>query len=224
MNNGILDALNLGWKLGFASSAGGPLPELLASYGQERRLAARRVLALTHLIFFFEASPHPAARLVRAVLPAVAPLLPVLLRRRRLMSLVIRLLAQPFVRYRHSVLSLDGAPRDGSWPRPGDRLPDAPASVGGSRVRLHELTAVPGVHLFLERDAGPNALGTDLATALAAPAVPGRGLLVHIHRLTSHPGRGIVAVRPDGYVGFRCGEVDPGQLRAWLRLAGAVRD
>lgn len=224
MNNGILDALNLGWKLGFASAAGGPLPELLASYGQERRLAARRVLALTHLIFFFEASPHPAARLVRGLLPAVAPLLPVLLRWRRLTSLGIRLLAQPFVRYRHSALSLDTAPRNGRWPRPGDRLPDAPASAGGRPVRLHGLTAVPGVHLFLERDAGPDALGTDLAKELAAPAAAERGPLVHVHRLTSHPGRGIVAVRPDGYVGFRCGEVDPGRLRAWLRLAGAVRD
>ncbi|MGX5714972.1 FAD-dependent monooxygenase [Arthrobacter sp. MAHUQ-56] len=224
MNNGILDALNLGWKLGFAATAGTPLPDLLRSYSRERRLAARRVLALTHLIFFFEASPHPAARLIRGLLPAAAPLLPALLRRRRLTSLAIRLLAQPFVRYRRSALSLDAAPRNGRWPRPGDRLPDAPASVAGRPVRLHELTAAPGVHLFLERDAGPGALGADLARALAAPAVAEGGPLVHVHRLASHPGRGILAVRPDGYVGFRCGEVDPNRLHAWLRLAGAVRD
>jgi 2-polyprenyl-6-methoxyphenol hydroxylase-like FAD-dependent oxidoreductase len=36
MNNGILDALNLGWKLGFASG-GGPSEDLLDSYEQERK-------------------------------------------------------------------------------------------------------------------------------------------------------------------------------------------
>ena len=219
MNNGILDALNLGWKLGFASTAGRPLPELLETYGQERRLAARRVLALTHVIFFGEASPHPAARLARGILPVLAPAMPLLLRQRWLTSKGIRLLAQPFVHYRNSAISRDGTPRSGRWPRPGERLPDAPASVDGRPVRLHELTAAPGVHLLLERDAGSGALG-----AVPAPAGAGRVPLLHLHRLTSHPGRGVVAVRPDGYVGFRCGEADPAQLRGWLRLVGAARD
>lgn len=217
MNNGILDALNLGWKLGFASSAGRPLPELLDTYGQERRLAARRVLALTHVIFFGEASPHPVARLVRSLLPAFAPALPLLLRRRWVTSKGIRLLAQPFVHYRGSAISRDGTPRAGSWPRPGERLPDGPVSVDGRVARLHDLTAVPGIHLLFERDAGPGPAGA----GPAFPAAAGAGPLVHVHRLTSHPGRGVVAVRPDGYVGFRCGDADPGQLGAWLRLVGA---
>ena len=212
MNNGILDALNLGWKLGFASG-GGTHPELLGSYDYERRLAARRVLALTHAIFFGEASPHPLARLLRRVLPVSAPLLPVLLRRRRLTSAGIRLLAQPFVRYRNSAISVEGTPPAARWPRPGDRLPDAPVVTGGRSVRLHELTAAPGVHVLLEHDAGWDAAGADLTFS---------GRKVHVHRLSSHPGRGIVAVRPDGHVGFRCGEADLHQLRAWLRLVGAV--
>ncbi|MFX1819355.1 FAD-dependent monooxygenase [Pseudarthrobacter sp. CC4] len=214
MNNGILDALNLGWKLGFASD-GGTHPELLGSYDYERRLAARRVLALTHVIFFGEASPHPLARLLRGLLPVSAPLLPVLLRRRRLTSAGIRLLAQPFVRYRNSGISLEGTPPAARWPRPGDRLPDAPAATGGRPARLHELTAAPGVHILLEHDAGWDAAGAELAFS---------GRKVHVHRLSSHPGRGIVAVRPDGHVGFRCGESDLHQLRAWLRLVGAVPD
>ncbi|MDQ0731017.1 FAD-dependent monooxygenase [Arthrobacter sp. B1I2] len=218
MNNGILDALNLGWKLGFASTAGRPLPELLESYGQERRLAARRVLALTHVIFFGEASPHPAARLARSLLPAFAPVLPLLLRRQWLTSRGIRLLAQPFVHYRNSAISRDGVPRANGWPRPGERLPDASVTADGRAVRLHELTAVPGIHLLLERDAGPGALGA----VPALPALDNRGPLLHVHRLDSRPGRGVVAVRPDGYIGFRCGEADPAQLRDWLRLVGAA--
>ena len=220
MNNGILDALNLGWKLGFASTAGRPLPELLESYGRERLTAARRVLALTHLIFFGEASPHPAARLVRTILPAFAPVMPILLRRRWLIARGVRLLAQPFVNYRNSAISRDGTPGASGWTRPGERLPDAVVSVDGQVIRLHELTAEPGIHLLLGRDAGPVALGA----GRSFPAVDSQPRLLHFHRLTSHPGTGIVAVRPDGYVGFRCGGADPAQLLDWLRLVGAVRD
>ena len=223
MNNGILDALNLGWKLGFASTAGRPLPELLGSYGQERRPAARRVLALTHVIFFGEASPYPVARLARSILPALAPALPLVLRQRWLTSKGIRLLAQPFVHYRGSPLSCDATPRAAGWPRPGERLPDAPAAVGGRPTRLHDLTAAPGIHLFLERDAGPATLGAGPTVPVTEGQAPLQGQLLHVHRLTSHPGRGVVAVRPDGYVGFRCGDADAGQLHHWLRLVGVAR-
>ena len=72
-------------------------------------------------------------------------------------------------------------------------------------LRLHELTAGPGVHVLLQRDA------LDLGRLRLGPLVP-------VHRISSWPGRGLVAVRPDGHVGFRCGESDPAQLRAWLRL------
>lgn len=212
MNNGILDAVNLGWKLGLAS-AGEAHEPLLESYDQERRRAAYEVLALTHLIFFGEASINPAARLVRSTfLPLAAPLIPPLLRRRRLTAAAVRLLAQPYVRYGHSRISRDVAPRATRWPRPGHRLPDAPATVDGRRGRLHELTAAPGIHILLEPDARWD------SGILAGRPPDGR---VHVHRLVGHPGRGLVAVRPDGYIGFRCGEAD-GRVGDWLRLVGAV--
>jgi hypothetical protein len=31
----------------------------------------------------------------------------------------------------------------------------------------------------------------------------------------------VVAIRPDGYIGFRCGLADVGQLKAWLTRIGA---
>ena len=40
--------------------------------------------------------------------------------------------------------------------------------------------------------------------------------MFHLHRLTSVPGRGLIAVRPDGYIGFRCQTADANQLMAWL--------
>jgi hypothetical protein len=211
MNNGILDAVNLGWKLGLASTGSAPEP-LLASYDQERRRAAHEVLALTRLIFFAEASPNPAARLIRDVLmPATAPLLPGLLRRRRLTAGAIRLLSQPYVRYRHSSISRDASPRASHWPRPGDRLPDQDMSVDGRTVRLHELTATPGIHVLLERDARwHDGHGGTMPT----------GQHITVHRLANQPGRAALAVRPDGYVGFRCGVVDR-RLDDWLHLVGA---
>ncbi len=213
MNNGILDAVNLGWKLGFASHREDS-SELLASYEAERRPAAREVLALTHLLFFGEASPHPVARLARSrILPHTAAILPALLRQKRIPASAVRLLAQPFVRYRRSPISRDGTPSAPRWPHPGDRLPDQPVIADGHATRLHELTAEPGVHILLERDA-----------ALDVPVSQLSGLdgAVHSHRLSSHPGRAVVAVRPDGYVGFRCGAADVDQLRDWLRLVAPM--
>jgi hypothetical protein len=64
------------------------------------------------------------------------------------------------------------------------------------------------VHVLLHRDAHPL---EDLAL----------GPHVTVHRLTSTPGAGLVAVRPDGYVGFRCRMADVPHLRGWLACIGA---
>jgi hypothetical protein len=207
MNTGLVDAVNLGWKLAFARDCS-RYDDLLGSYDQERRPVARQVLALTHLVFFAEASANPVSSFLRGTLvPWMAPVLPVALSRERLMAGVVRMLSQGWVRYRHSPLSLEGDP-PGRGPRPGDRLPDQDVTCDGRLVRLHELTARPGVHVLLERDADPPHLGS-----AAAP--------VSVHRIQSWRGEGLLAVRPDGHVGFRCGRADPAQLSAWLGLVGA---
>ncbi|GHE49474.1 hypothetical protein [Streptomyces capitiformicae] len=92
---------------------------------------------------------------------------------------------------------------------PGDRLPDAAVNVVGPPQRLHGLLAGPGVHLLLQRDADP-------------PPDTVTGPHVAVLRLMNSPGRGLVAVRPDGHVGFRCGTVDPAGLTDSLALIGAV--
>jgi FAD binding domain len=210
MNGGIQDAVNLGWKLAFAASASAAdRAALVDSYELERRPVARQVLALTHLAFWGEASTGPLPSLLRGALARFgAPVVEALMGRRRLVAEGVRLLSQLRVGYRGSPLSVEGTPHLAHAPHAGSRLPDATVTAGGRQVRLHELISRPGVHLLLRRDAdaierlrfGPN---------------------VAVHRLTSAPGDGIVAVRPDGYVGFRCGTADISQLRAWLARAGA---
>ena len=77
-------------------------------------------------------------------------------------------------------------------------------------MRLHSLLARPGVHVLLHRDA-------ERIEHLSL------GPHVTFHRLTSTPGAGLVAVRPDGYVGFRCRTAEIAPLRAWLARIGAVQ-
>jgi 2-polyprenyl-6-methoxyphenol hydroxylase-like FAD-dependent oxidoreductase len=210
MNTGIVDAVNLGWKLGLAAGHPAGAGSLLASYDAERRPAARQVLALTHAVFFAEASANPVASLLRGtVVPLAAPALPIALRSRTLMAVVVRLLSQGWVRYRDSTLSVEDV-RGGPGPRPGDRLPDERVSCDGRRVDLHELTASPGVHVLLASLADARAAGL--------PEAP----YVTVHRIDSWPGRGVVAVRPDGHVGFRSGELDPDALHGWLELVAAL--
>ena len=210
MNAAIGDAANLGWKLAFAGHRPGGA-ELLGSYELERRPVARHVLALTHLVFWGEASTGRFPSALRGGLaPLAAPLVPVLIGRRRIVAGGMRILAQLRVSYRRSPLSMEGAPRRRGGPRAGDRLPDQAVTADGSRVRLHELLARPGVHVLLDRDAvRPQTL----------PPAP----LISVHRLASVPGRGLTAVRPDGYIGFRGELADARQLTAWLNLLSPGR-
>ena len=74
---------------------------------------------------------------------------------------------------------------------------------------MHDLLAGPGVHILLDRDVDP-------------PGILPPSRFVSIHRLTSSPGRGLIAVRPDGYVGFRGGTAEVGQLATWLTRIGVT--
>jgi hypothetical protein len=213
MNTGIQDAVNLGWKLAFAAAAAaaggddgdvGDVETLLDSYEDERRRVAHRVLALTNAIFWAEASTDPAARAVRAAAGAAGPLLlPTLVRRRRLLAEGVRLLGQLRVHYRTSPLSVTGTRHRGA-PRAGDRLGDAPVRTAAGSARLHDLLARPGVSVLVERDG-------------RLPALPAT------HRLIDRPGTGLLAVRPDGYIGFAGDGADEDALRSWLTLVHAPR-
>jgi hypothetical protein len=208
MNAAIQDAVNLGWKLAFAAAQPGTGP-LLDSYDRERRPVARQTLAMTHLFFWAEAATGPLPSVLRGHLaPLAAPLVPALTGRRRLVAEGVRLLPQLRVSYRGSPLSVEGTPRRHGGPRAGDRLPDQQVSSAGQTIRLHDLLARPGVHIVLDRDA-------DRLETLPL------GRFVTVHRLTSAPGRGLIAVRPDGYIGFRCRTADIRQLAAWLGRVGA---
>lgn len=202
MNTGLQDATNLGWKLALAARC--PPAEadaLLRSYDAERRPVARRVLALTHAVFWAEAGTGRVPSTVRSQLvPLAAPLVPLLLRQQRLVGAGFGVLSQLRWHYRRSPLSVGAGP--GPGPRAGDRLPDREVVVAGGRCRLHALTDRPGLHVLLSRD---------------APPLAGPWQLVHVHRLLDAPGSECAVVRPDGHVGYRG---DVAGAAAWLRSVG----
>jgi 2-polyprenyl-6-methoxyphenol hydroxylase-like FAD-dependent oxidoreductase len=207
MNVGIGDAANLGWKLAFAPSAAEP-EALLASYEEERRPLARRLLSLTHFAFWVESGVGPVPSFLRGVLaPLAAPIVPLVLSRPRLVAEAERVMSQMRASHAGSPLTVEGEPRLRTGPRAGHRLPDATVTVSGERVRLHALLARPGVHVLLHRDAAPP---RDLA-----------GPHLTVHRLESTSGPGVIVVRPDGHIGYRSGRLDVAQLRAWLARIGA---
>jgi 2-polyprenyl-6-methoxyphenol hydroxylase-like FAD-dependent oxidoreductase len=210
MNTGIQDATNLGWKLAFACSRPSQraaLDEtLLDSYEHERRPVARRVLAMTHVLFWAESGTGVVPSFVRrTVASSLAPALPFLLRRRRLAAAAVRRLSLLDVRYRSSPLSLEGVPPHRPTARPGQRLADEPVTSEGRRCQLHELVSSTGVHLLLARD----------APVLAEVPL---GVHVHVHRIDDWEGRGVLGVRPDGHVGYRSAVVDVDELPRWLSM------
>jgi 2-polyprenyl-6-methoxyphenol hydroxylase-like FAD-dependent oxidoreductase len=198
--------------------AGVPGSALLDSYAQERRPADLAVVRLTRVLHWAEAGSHPLAQLARSVLvPAAAPLLPWLTRRRRLRGAVARSLVQFRPRYPRSALSVDVRasliPVRGALARrglrPGSRVADTLVRCEGRRVRAHQLLATPGVHILLQAD---------------AREVPERltGRFVHVHRLDDRPGTGMLVVRPDGYAAVRAPVLDERHLESWLRMVGLV--
>ena len=172
MNTAIQDAANLGWKLAFAS--GEPASAaLLDSYERERRPVARRVLALTHLAFWGEASTGRLPSLLRGGLPSLAaPAVPALMGRRRLIAATYRwvvatrreLPRQPVVGGRRATATVR-APA-------GDRLPDMTVTCDGRRVRLRELLARPGIHVLLGREADPPGRSAPWSLSTVSPASP----------------------------------------------------
>jgi hypothetical protein len=133
-----------------------------------------------------------------------------MLRAPGLLSLGGRMLSQLWVRYPPGPTATDEWPRADRLTRPGIRLPDENVMCGNECSSVHRLVERPGVHVLLQREA-------------ADPRLSRPGPYVHVHRLTDRAGGGVAAVRPDGYVGYRCGTVDD-RLPAWLARVGALRD
>ena len=132
-------------------------------------------------------------------------------------------LAQVVLRYRRSPLAVGRARRSGRY-RPGMAVPDVEFALAGSGtpLRLRAVSAQGPLTLI----AVPGTRGSFDTTELAALAdrCAGRVQLLRsaapLPETKRQPRRGyLLAVRPDGYVGYRGGA---GAVRAWLEEAVAL--
>ena len=229
MNTGIQDAWNLGWKLALVVK-GLATPQLLDSYEAERWPVGHTLLRYTDRAFSLlvrSLSDNVLASWLRRNVPA--RVLPTVLTSTRLRAIAFRFVSELGIRYRRSPAVMEAEPRLRAGPRAGDRFPDASVTRDGTEVRLQQAVVGSCLTLLLCGDGEP--WSTDRLDA--HPAC--RGGLLRIGRLTRREQRGALAdgngdaltrlgvegtaqylIRPDGYVGFRCGGQEFDALERYL--------
>lgn len=220
LNTGLLDAVNLGWKLAAAVHGRAPAG-LLDSYQAERHLAGQRAIlqaraqrALTDLGQGGGRPPTPeGAEALRELfgdaLDQPDPLRAIsdLLRQPAQLRRIGELVEGSDVRY-----PMPGA---GDPPHPllGKLAPDLQLETSGGGTRVAELLrTAPGVLLDLTDDAAVAAAASDLSTA--------RLSVITARCLTKAAPAAALFIRPDGYVAWA---VAPGAAEPTAGLDEALR-
>ncbi len=187
MNTSVQDAYNLGWKLGQVLRHGAP-DALLDSYEDERLPVAAHLLEFVgqmHKDWLGKAKDKEEPRKGEHM--------------------------QLGLNYRGGPLSLDERPAQEGVVRAGDRAPDAPLrNAAGAPCRLFDILRGPQFTLLAFAVPVP-ALEARyrLAVKAAQIARPGEMVAGEGERLIDHGGhafrcygKGVILVRPDGYVGY----------------------
>ncbi len=209
LNSSIQDAHNLAWKLAFVVH-GLADERLLDSYDHERREVAEAIRKVTRMqakMWFMARTP--LARLRRRLM------LRLLDRTGAFERKLLPRLAQLTIDYASSPLTARGERKKGDPLRAGVRLPDVPVRPLGSDVEewtlalcarptLTILTAATdafdGLAALAERYPG---------TVAVQPVEPADGPLAALST-------DLVAVRPDGHIGYRGPAADLDALDRWL--------
>jgi 2-polyprenyl-6-methoxyphenol hydroxylase-like FAD-dependent oxidoreductase len=207
MNMGIQDAFNLAWKLGLVIGKGRN-PALLDSYEPERRPIDEAVLRQTDRATRLVSLHGPVMRFLRDHLMSLATRLPPVVEK---LGEAISGIA---VDYRHSPIVEDhavGAP----GPHAGDRAPDVEIDdPHGVTKRLYELFAQQRHVLLLVGSGAASPPGLSelgrrsiVVRRITSPEVAGADLIDRNGQVAARYGSAGMAylIRPDGYVGFRCG-------------------
>jgi 2-polyprenyl-6-methoxyphenol hydroxylase-like FAD-dependent oxidoreductase len=220
MNLGIRDAFNLAWKLSLVLR-NGDNPLLLDSYEAEHKPVDEAVIRQTDRATRLVSLHGSLARFVRDHLMSLLTRIPVVAEK------LGETLSGLSVNYRHSPIVEDHA-TGSAGPIAGDRAPDAPLvkADGGVPVRLYEIFAKHRHILLLLGNAEawqtrmPRYPDRDLAVyRVAAEGSPGAQLIDREGTFAARYGSASIAylIRPDGYVGFRCGASEfPEQLPRYL--------
>ena len=204
MNTGILDAINLAWKLAAVLKGAAP-DKLLDSYEAERQAFARRLVQTTDRVFTLATAEGAFANFIKNhVLPAVAS---VAYEAGGMREFIFRTVSQTGLDYRASPLS--GGRAGGV--QGGDRLPWVPSADAdaGAAERIGWQVRVHGT----ARD--------DLRDWCAR-----HGVALHVEAWTpAHEHAGLARdaaylLRPDDYVGLADPQASPDALDRYLAAHG----
>ncbi len=208
MNTGIHDAFNLAWKLALVVK-GKAGDRLLATYSPERSAVGDFVLRNASRLTRLATLRQPAVQALRN--EAVA----LLMRFETVRRAFARTMTELDIRYPRSALSRG---RRSVALKPGDRAPDAAATIDGRRMPLYDIFHRDGFTLFAVGAAeapGAAELAARFAPWVKAVIAPVEG------EAATRYGAGLYVIRPDWYVGLiaRAGEYNKAAryLRTWLR-------
>jgi 2-polyprenyl-6-methoxyphenol hydroxylase-like FAD-dependent oxidoreductase len=194
LNSGLHDGYDLAWKLALVVR-GHARRSLLDDYAVERTIADRHVLDVSDQVHRGVVGIADAVRQGRQVPAAVAdPVATALLRNARAMI---------DVDYAGSPLVADegGSGADAAAPHPGQRYPDW-TRFGGTSHHLLVFGPVAAAEALAR-------LGRRWATRVEIAYDPGVDPV-----RAGVPTGGVVLIRPDGHIGFRCPAADAGALAA----------
>jgi 2-polyprenyl-6-methoxyphenol hydroxylase-like FAD-dependent oxidoreductase len=214
LNVGLLDAINLGWKL--AGQVGGWAPDaLLDSYHAERHLAGQRAVLQTRAQKALSASDEYAE--------ALRDLFGELMQLPEALRHVGSIMEGSDVRYEMP------AGRSGPHPLAGRFAPDLRLDGGATRV-AELVRPARGVLLDLTGSGATRPDGALIASdALASPAAPWRDRVnvVAGRPVSEPPPAAAMLIRPDGYVAWAQGPDTgdlagglPEALRTWFGAPG----
>ncbi len=208
MNTGLLDAHNLGWKLGLVTS-GLASEKLVDSYNVEREAFAMRLLSTTDTGFHALSGPGMWSRVFRLnIIPLV---LPTLLKIPAVRSYFFYNISQTAISYSTSALSK--GPH-----RAGDRFPMLNVRVdGGELVCSFELFKNAGFYAFDFTGSGD---GSELVDTVAKKC----GVHINYYKCEAdgkemakaNVKKMLYIVRPDMYIGFSAHSVDMNQVLAYF--------
>ena len=228
MNTGIQDAFNLAWKIGLAIHGRAPV-SLLDTYNEEREPVAKMVLNLTDRLTRMATLQNPFGLQLRNAL------LPLLTGIHLIEDRVAETMSEISIHYRRSSAV---AGKSGWALHAGDRAPDCTLFDGVSektillldrlRKPVHQLLLFAGNSLqdAIDFDRRRKMLAGDYAQVMdTLLVIHGKSSATPdvlfdldgaVHTLYEAQPTGIVLIRPDGYIGFRCGGSQIEALREYL--------
>jgi 2-polyprenyl-6-methoxyphenol hydroxylase-like FAD-dependent oxidoreductase len=194
MNTGIQDTANLAWKL--AAVRNGADAQLLDSYEEERGMVSEALLKVTSRGLKAATTSNRLVEEIRDIFLRVATRIPLV------QEQMVGFVSETAISYRDSTIVADAG--GGGSLRAGDRMPNPEIAWRGREMRLLD-PLKSGKHLIVGFDVKDTSRiqeqlpQAEFLFVNSADLARGKEELEHLLGARGE----MVAIRPDGYIGFR---------------------